>query len=139
MKILPLLLLLTLTSCVSDKRKTTASLSEDIAVIEGEITDFHRALKQAYNGASISTDSLIDNYFKKDAYYVTYWGTAEPIDSTKSRLLRALPGIKDYDNRIENLSVKVFGDGAYAFFILRQTYTLNNELMDEVLANNICI
>jgi hypothetical protein len=57
----------------------------------------------------------------------------EPIDSTKSRLRHALPGIKDYDNRIESVNVKIYGDGAYAFFILRQTYTLNGVLMDEYL------
>jgi hypothetical protein len=102
-------------------------------VIEREIADFHQALKRAYNGASMSTDSLMDNIFEKDVYYVTYWGMTEPIDSTKSRLRHALPGIKDYDNRVEGVKVKVYGDGAYAFFILRQTYALNGVLMDEYL------
>jgi hypothetical protein len=133
MKIVPLFLLLILVSCVSDKKKTTAPVSEDNATIEREIADFHQALKRAYNGASINTDSLMDNFFGKDVYYVTYWGMTEPIDSTKSRLRNALPRIKDYENRIEGMNVKVFGDGAYAFFILRQTYTLNGVLMDEYL------
>jgi hypothetical protein len=133
MKIFPLFLLLILVSCVSDKKKTTVTASEDVAVIEHEITDFHQALKRAYNGASINTDSLMDDFFGKDVYYVTYWGMTEPIDSTKSRLRHALPVIKDYDNRIESVNVKVYGDGAYAFFILRQTYTLNGVLMDEYL------
>jgi hypothetical protein len=31
------------------------------------------------------------------------------------------------------MSVKIYGDGAYAFFILRQTYALNGVLMDEYL------
>jgi hypothetical protein len=133
MKIFPLFLLLLLVSCVSDKKKTTASASEDAVMIEHEIADFHQALKRAYNGASISTDSLMDNFFEKDVYYVTYWGITEPIYSTKSRLRSALPRIKDYDNRIENLQVKIYGDGAYAFFILRQTYTINGIMMDEYL------
>jgi hypothetical protein len=133
MKIFPLFLLLILVSCAHDKKKTTASVSEDAAVIEHEIAEYHQALKRAYNGASIDTDSLMDNFFGKDVYYVTYWGMTEPIDSTKSRLRHALPGIKDYDNRIEGVSVKIYGDGAYAFFILRQTYTLNGILMDEYL------
>ena len=131
MKIFPLLLLLLLASCVSDKKKTTAAA--DVAVIEHEIADFHQALKRAYNGVSMSTDSLMDNIFEKDVYYVTYWGMTEPIDSTKSRLRHALSGIKEYDNRIESIKIKVYGDGAYAFFILRQTYTLNGTLMDEYL------
>jgi ketosteroid isomerase-like protein len=133
LKIIPLCLLLIFVSCVSDKKKTAAYNSEDVAVIEREIADFHDAIKRAYNGASINTDSLMDNFFGKDVYYVTYWGTTEPIDSTKLRLHLVLPGIKDYDNRIESMSVKVYGEGAYAFFILRQTYTLNGVLMDEYL------
>ena len=133
MKIFPLFLLLLLVSCVSDKKKTIDATSGDVAAIEREIADFHQALKRAYNGSSISTDSLMDNFFGRDVYYITYWGIAEPIDSTKSRLRHALPVIKDYDNRLEDMSVKVYGDGAYAFFILRQTYTLNGVLMDEYL------
>jgi hypothetical protein len=133
MKIFLLFLLVLLVSCTPDKKKTTDSMSEENAVIEHEIANFHQALKRAYNGASINTDSLMDNFFGKDVYYVTYWGLTEPIDSTKSRLRHALPGIKDYDNRIESVSIKVYGEGAYAFFILRQTYTLNGVLMDEYL------
>ena len=131
MKILPLFLLLLLASCVSDKKETAAA--EDVAVIEREIADFHQALKRAYNGVPMSTDSLMNNIFGKDASYVTYWGMTEPIDSTKLRLRLAIPGIKDYDNRVESVKVKVYGDGAYAFFILRQTYALNGVLMDEYL------
>jgi len=132
MKIFPLFLLLLLTSCVSDKKKT-ADTAEDVAVIERDIADFHQALKRAYNGVPMSTDSLMNNFFEKDAFYVTYWGMTEPIDSTKLRLRQAMPGIKDYDNRVESVKVKVYGDGAYAFFILRQTYALNGVLMDEYL------
>ena len=64
---------------------------------------------------------------------VTYWGMTEPVDSTKTRLRAAVKGIKDYDNHLEGMKVKVYGDGAYAFFILRQTYALNGVLMDEYL------
>jgi hypothetical protein len=124
---------LTLTSCVLDKKKADASISEDAIMIEQEIADFHQALKRAYNGAVMNTDSLMDNFFGKDVYYVTYWGTSEPIDSTKARLRLALPGMKEYDNRIESMNIKVYGDGAYAFFVLRQSYTLNGILMDEYL------
>ena len=133
LKIFPLFLLLICVSCVSDKNKATDSKVEDVVMIEREIADFHQALKQSYNGGSIDTDSLMDDFFGKDVYYVTYWGTTEPIDSTKLRLRLALPGIKEYDNRIESMSVKVYSDGAYAFFILRQTYTLNGVHMDEYL------
>lgn len=132
MKNLLLILAIFSISCVSNEKKIN-NITEDSITIEREITEYHQALKRAYNGAQIDTDSLIDVYFDKDVYYVTYWGMSEPIDSTKSRLRRALPGIKDYENRLEGISVKVYGDGAYAFFILRQNYILNGILMDEYL------
>lgn len=132
MKTFPLILFVLFISCVSDK-KTVRTPSEDRAMIEHEILQYHQALKRAYNGESVKTDSLIDMYFARDGYYVTYWGISEPIDSTKSRIRRALSGIKDYENHLEGLSVKVYGDGAYAFFVLRQNYTLNGVLMDEYL------
>jgi hypothetical protein len=133
MKIIPLFIVLFLVSCVSDKKNSGGSVSDDAVAIENEIVDFHQALKKAYNGAPISTDSLLDSFFGKDVYYVTYWGMTEPIDSTKLRLRNATHGINEYDNRIESMKVKVYGDGAYAFFILRQTYALNGVLMDEYL------
>jgi len=133
MRIIALLLSLLLISCVSEKKKSSDEISEDAALIEREIADFHQALVQAYNGISINTDSLIDNFFDKDGYYVTYWGIAEPIDSTKSRLRHALHGIKEYENRLEGVHIKIYNGGAYAFFILRQTYSLNGIMMDEYL------
>ena len=132
MKFLPLLLMLFI-SCVTDKKQSSVSALDDRAAIEHEIIDFHRALRQAYNGVPLNTDSLMDQFFGKNVYYVTYWGMTEPIDSTKARLRHALPFIKDYESRLENISIKVYGDGAFAFFILRQTYTLNGVLMDEYL------
>jgi hypothetical protein len=133
MRIIASLLLVMLISCVSEKKKSSEDASEDAALIEREIADFHQALKQAYNGIPMNTDSLMNSFFDKDVYYVTYWGMSEPIDSTKSRLRRALPGIKEYDNHLESMNVKVYSGGAYAFFILRQTYLLNGITMDEYL------
>jgi hypothetical protein len=133
MRIIASLLLVLLISCVSGKKKSSGDISEDVALIEREIADFHQALTQAYNGIPMNTDSLMDNFFDKDVYYVTYWGMTEPIDSTKSRLRHALPGIKEYENRLESMYVKVYSGGAYAFFILRQTYSLNGIMMDEYL------
>ena len=133
MRIIASLLFVLLISCVPEKKESSGDISEDVVLIEREIADFHQALKQAYNGIPINTDSLMDNFFDKDVYYVTYWGMAEPIDSTKSRLRHALPGIKEYENRLESMNVKVYDGGAYAFFILRQTYSLNGIMMDEYL------
>jgi hypothetical protein len=133
MRIILLVFLFLLVSCSSEKKKSDTSSPNDVAVIENEITEFHQALKRAYNGVAFDTDSLLDRFFDKDAYYITYWGMAEPIDSTKVRLRHAVKGMNEYDYKIESMQVKVSGDGAYAFFILRQTYALNGVLMDEYL------
>jgi hypothetical protein len=139
MRIIVSLLLVFLISCVSEKKKSSEDISQDTALIEREIADFHQALKQVYNGIPMNTDSLMDSFFEKDVYYVTYWGITEPIDSTKSRLRRALPGIKEYENHLESMNVKVYNGGAYAFFILRQTYSLNGIMMDEYLPTTLIL
>jgi len=133
MKIIAVLLLVLIVSCDSGKKVQSDDHSEDTALIKREIADFYQALDQAYSGIPMNTDSLFDYYFDKDVYYVTYWGITEPIDTTKSRLRQALPGIKGFKNRLESMFVKVYNDGAYAFFILRQTYSLNGITMDEYL------
>lgn len=136
MKNLSLITLVLIASCVSDKKVASGS-SEDCALIEREIIDYYQALSSAYNGISVNTDSLIDKHFDKNVYYVTYWGTVEPIDSTKSRLRQAIRGMKNYQNHTESMNIKVYGDGAYAFFILRQNYVLNGTPMDEYLPTTL--
>ncbi|MBN1397153.1 MAG: nuclear transport factor 2 family protein [Bacteroidetes bacterium] len=133
MKIFILLLLVLLVSCESEKKPILKDISGDAALIRREIADFYEGLNNAYNGIPINTDSLFDYYFESDVYYVTYWGITEPIDTTKSRLQRALPGIEGYKNRLESMFVRVYDEGAYAFFILRQAYMLNGKEMDEYL------
>jgi hypothetical protein len=132
MRILVIALLFSLLGC-SEEKKEIGNVQQDIRIIENLITHFYKNLKLAYSGTPINTDSLFTDMYLPDVYYVTYWGNTEPIDSTKLRLRSAIPLIKDYEYRVEGLQVKVFGDGAYAFFILRQTYTLNGNLMDEYL------
>jgi hypothetical protein len=133
LKYIASLILVFLVSCNPEKKRLSIGLSEDAAVIKNQIIDFHRALKKAYDGFPMNTDSLMDSFFDRDVYYVTYWGVTEPIDSTKSRFHRALPFIRNYENHLENISVNVYDEGAYAFFILRQTYWLNGIMMDEYL------
>jgi hypothetical protein len=132
MRLLILALILSVVGCTPEK-KEIVDTAKDERTIENLIIRFQKDLKQAYYGKSVNTDSLFANLFQPDVYYVTYWGNTEPIDSTKLRVRKAIPLIKEYEYRLEGLQVKVFGDGAYAFFILRQTYTLNGNLMDEYL------
>jgi hypothetical protein len=128
------ILLLLFTGCGQNKKDNTFDTSkQDAQLIEKEIADFHLALKKAFNHEGVNTDSLIDAYFDPDIYYVTYWGTSEPIDTTKRRLRAALPRVSDYENHLESLRVKTYGDGAFAFFILRQNYKVDGKPLEEYL------
>ena len=128
------LFLILFAGCTQGKKENAFDTSkEDARLIEKEIADFHLALKKAYGHQGINTDSLMDAYFDPETYYVTYWGTSEPIDTTKKRLRIALPHVSDYDNQYESMHVKVYGDGAYAFFVLRQSYKVDGKPLDEYL------
>jgi len=129
-----LIFVLLFAGCGQNKHEGAFDTSkQDVQLIEKEIADFHSALKKAYNHEGVDTDSLMDAYFDPETYYVTYWGTSEPIDTTKKRLRDALPHVSDYDNQFESLRVKVYGDGAYAFFILRQNYKVDGTPLEEYL------
>jgi hypothetical protein len=126
--------LLLLAGCGQNKNdKTFDTSKQDVQLIEKEVADFLLTLKKAYNHQGVNTDSLMDAYFDPTTYYVTYWGTSEPIDTTKKRLRDAVPHVSDYDNQFESFRAKAWGDGAYAFFILRQTYKVDGKPLDEYL------
>ncbi len=128
------LFLVLFVGCGQNKHESQFDTSrQDAQQIEKEIADFHSVLKKAYNHEGVNTDSLIDAYFDPETYYVTYWGTSEPIDTTKKRIRSAIPHVTDYDNQFESLRVKTYGDGAYAFFILRQNYKVDGKPLDEYL------
>ncbi len=134
MKSVLILLLLVFAACTQNKKQDVFDTSkQDVQAIEKEIADFHLALKKAYNHEGLNTDSLIDAYFDPQAYYVTYWGTSEPIDTMKLRIRNSLPHVSNYDNQYESLQVKSYGDGAYAFFILRQDYSVDGKPIEEYL------
>jgi len=113
--------------------KPQTDFAQDEDYIKNQIIEFHLVLKKAYNGASVDTDSLYDALFEKDSYYVAPWGTSEPIDSTKSRLRNAVARVKNYANRLEIMSTRVFGDGGYIFFVLRQEYQIDGKPREEYL------
>jgi hypothetical protein len=101
--------------------------------IEEMISKLYSGMERAYNVGGIDTDSLLNANFEADVLYVTPWGWTEPLDSTKARLRNAFGHVRDYSHRMESLRVKVFGDAAYAFFILRQQYTVDGGQLDEYL------
>jgi hypothetical protein len=101
--------------------------------IQAMFTSLYEGYARAYNEGGISTDSLIDAYYDKGIHYVTPWGWTEPIDSTKVRLRRAVSHVKQYSAHLEAWQVKSYGDGAYAFFILRQSTVVDGKPLDEYL------
>jgi ketosteroid isomerase-like protein len=113
-----------------DRRMMAA---QDESAIRNLIINLHADLKKLYTSKMGDVDSVLAQYYVNDMYYVTFWGTTETLDSTKSRFKASIPRINDYDNSIENLSVKVYGDGGYAFFVLRQQYTTDGFRLDEYL------
>jgi hypothetical protein len=127
-------------SCTGgDTKQPLHTAAQDESVIRNMIVSLNATLARAYNDGGINTDSLMDAYYDKDIYYVTPWGSSEPLDSTKARMRYAMPHIKDFSNRIENLEVKVYGDGAYAGFILRESYTVDGQLLDEYLPTTLVL
>jgi biopolymer transport protein ExbD len=129
-----LILLLIVAGCGQKKdSKEFDTSKQDAQLIEKEIADFYSGLRKAYNHQNVNTDSLIDAHFDADVYYVTYWGNTEPIDTTKKRLKAALSHVTEYENHYEGLRVKVYGDGAYSFVILRQDYKVDGRPLEEYL------
>jgi ketosteroid isomerase-like protein len=127
-------LALLLTSCEMKQEESSFDMrAQDEQDIRAFVAEIHQGLMRAYNGGVANTDSLLAFYYDKDIYYVTPWGWSEPIDSTKSRLRQASRSIKNYENRVENLTVKSFGDGAYAYFIFRQNYVVGGRYLEEYL------
>jgi hypothetical protein len=135
-KIFLVLCLVFLAACNAGKNKeqdVKIMAVQDESTVRNLIVNLHSDLKKLYNTKAGNVDSLMAQYYVNDMYYVTIWGTSETLDSTKARLKSALPLMQDYDNSIENLTAKVWGDGAYVFFVLRQDYTVNGFKLDEYL------
>jgi len=106
---------------------------QDESAVRNLVVNLHSDLKRIYNGMVDEVDSMAATYYVGDMYYVTPWGTSETLDSTKTRLKASIPRIRDYSNSIENLTVRVYGDGGYAFYVLRQEYTIDGFVLDEYL------
>ena len=101
--------------------------------IEAMISKLYAGMARAYNEGGIDTDSLLNANYEAGVLYVTPWGWTEPLDSTKARLRNAFGHVRNYSHRMESLQVKVFGNAAYAFFVLRQQYTVDGGQLDEYL------
>jgi hypothetical protein len=140
MKFCLLLFSLVLISCSAREEQKPASLpDQDAGRIQERISGFYAGLSKAYNGGGLTTDSLFDVYFEKDVRYVTAWGWTEPLDSTKARLRNALRHVTDFNHRIESMHVKSYGDAAYAFFVLRQNYRVDGNLLEEYLPTTLVL
>jgi hypothetical protein len=140
MKFFLLLCSLVLISCgTREKREPAPFPAQDVAQIEERISRLYAGLAQAYNGGGFNTDSLFDAYFEKDVRYVTAWGWTEPLDSTKARLRNAVHHVKDFTYRLESLQVRSYGTAAYAFFVLRQNYKVDDNPLEEYLPTTLVL
>ena len=126
--------MLLLVSCgKQEPRQQKPAAADDEAKIEELVSRLYAGMERAYNVGGINSDSLINASFENDVFYVTPWGSTEPLDSTKARLRNAFGHVKNYSHRIESMKVKSFDSSAYAFFILRQEYTVDGGQLDEYL------
>ncbi|MBI2618869.1 MAG: nuclear transport factor 2 family protein [Ignavibacteriales bacterium] len=133
MKYLVLAMAFVMISCESDDR------SLDEQNIETTIRHLHVSLKNAYTTRSLDADSLLTVYYDPNSYYVTPWATSETLDSTKMRLRSAVPLVSDYDFSVESMNVRAYGNGAYAFFVLRQDYKVNGVERSEYLPTTLIL
>lgn len=115
------------------------SSAQDDTRIQEMIVSLYNGLARAYNVGGLNTDSLIDAYYERDIRYVTPWGWTEPLDTTKARLRNAVSRVKDFNHRIEAVQVRSYGDGAYAYFILRQSYRIDGRLLEEYLPTTLIL
>lgn len=140
MKIGIFLCALLLFSCgKQETRGQKQAAGDDEPVIEELVSRLYAGMERAYNGGGINTDSLVTANYDEAVLYVTPWGWTEPLDSTKMRLRNALGHVKDYSHRIESMHVKVAGTMAYAFFVLRQQYTVDGGQLDEYLPTTLVL
>jgi ketosteroid isomerase-like protein len=133
---------LLLTACTrsgDDATSIARSTEADAEAVRQLVRSLAAGMESALNGQAIDTDSLLDVYYDPEIYYVTAWGWTEPLDSTKSRLRRSIPRISEYTNSVENLQVKVYGDVAYATYILRQNQLVDGSPLDEYLPTTLIL
>jgi hypothetical protein len=123
MKTILVVSLVALLGCPSKNTDEREEAKKDRGEIERRISQYHDGIRRAF----------LDEFFVRSVYYVTYWGSTEPLDSTKARLKRFVGKVSNFDSRYEGLFVKVYGDGAYAFLIQRQNYSVNGKTIDEYL------
>jgi ketosteroid isomerase-like protein len=142
MRLLLVLSCLTLFACNqtgSQSGATAQTAEQDEQAVQALVISLNESMARAFTTGGIDTDSLMDYYYERDIYYITPWGWSEPLDSTKARIRRSSARIQDYNNRVENLEVKVYGDGAYASYIFRQNYLVNGSQLEEYLPTTVIL
>ncbi|MEX1275537.1 MAG: nuclear transport factor 2 family protein [Bacteroidota bacterium] len=142
MRLLLVLSCLTLFACNQTGNQSGAiaqTAEQEEQTVRTLVTSLNEGMARAFTTGGIDTDSLMDYYYERDIYYITPWGWSEPLDSTKSRIRRSSARIQDYTNRVENLEVKVYGDGAYASYIFRQNYLVNGSQLEEYLPTTVIL
>jgi hypothetical protein len=109
------------------------SPAEEKAAVEDLIRGYHRVLEGAYQGRGVDLAGAFDRVFDLKGRYVTYWGTEEPIDTTRARAIGGVGKVTEYTNMVENVETRVYGEGAVITCIIRQEYMLQGFAIDEFL------
>lgn len=122
-------LLAVLPACQSDG----SGSDDDKAALEASIRGYHRTLLEAYQGGDADLAAAFDATFDPEGRFITYWGREEPVDSTRARALGGVGRVMEYNNNVENVEVRVFGDGAVLTCIIRQEYMLMGHAIDEFM------
>ena len=128
-----LIVLLACDSAKQQQEEQQMMAVQNESAVKNLILNLHSDLKRIYGGMVDQVDTMIATYYVPDMYYVTPWGTSETLDSTVTRLKAAIPRVQNYDNSVENLTVNVYGDGAYAFYVFRQNYSIDGFQLEEYL------
>lgn len=140
MRIGVLIWALLLASCArQEPQQQKLTSGKDEQQIEEAIAQFYKGLQRVYNEGGVDSDSLLAATYDPAVHYVTPWGWTEPLDTTKARLRRAHGRVKNFGHHLELVDVKSYGDVAYAFFTLRQEYTVDGRLLEEYLPTTMIL
>jgi hypothetical protein len=140
MRIGILICALLLASCAKQEpQQQKLTSGKDEQQIEEMISQFYKGMERVYNEGVVNSDSLLSSAYDPAVHYVTPWGWTEPLDTTKARLRRAYGRVKNYSHHLEIVDIKSYGDVAYAFFTLRQEYTVDGRLLEEYLPTTVIL
>lgn len=128
MKAFGIFMLVLLISCSgNDGQEKMKRQEQDIKRIEAKVKNFHDQIGILCNGGKVNLDSLLESYYTQDVRYVTAWAKVETYDSLRIRMMNSAKVLSQFEYKIEQLEVRSYSEGAFASFILRQSYVVDGK------------